>query len=63
MTPPEPDYERVGNVIPIVQIANLGFRERKELAKGHACIHRAGTRVHPAHKMPGPFQAAKLCLR
>lgn len=55
MTPPEPDYERVGNVIPIVQIANLGFRERKELAKGHACIHRAGTRAHPARKMPGPF--------
>lgn len=59
MTPPEPDYESVGNVIPIVQIANLGFRE----PKGHARKHRAGTRAHPARKMPGPFQAAKLCLR
>ena len=63
MTPPEPDYERVGNVIPIVQIANLGFRERKELAKDHAFVHRARTRAYLAHKMPGPFQAAKLCLR
>lgn len=44
MTASEPCYVRVGNVILIVQIANLGLREHKGLVKVTQLSHdRAGT--------------------
>lgn len=63
MTSSEPQDVRVGIVILLLQIGNLGLREHKRLAKGPAGIKWQSGNTLPAQEMPEPFQAAKQALR